>query len=101
MLNTVNKVYNTVVVVKSVIKSEEFDEALTVASKKLRALAKTEKKEYDDFYRCISKQKALMDKYYSGHRKSICRAFFAQVKAIYKDKEQELEQNQEQITQEA
>ena len=90
MKHTVNNILNTATVIKAVLKSEEFDTALDIASKKLRALRKTEKREYESFYAHIEQEKRLMDKYYTQQRKTICRAFFAQLKAIYAEKEQQV-----------
>ena len=89
MTNMVNKIYNTAVVVREVLHSQEFDNALNIASKKLTALRNTEKREYSAFYNHIAQEKSLMDKYYTHQRKTICKALFAQVKAIYNDKKQE------------
>lgn len=89
MTNMVNKIYNTAVVVREVLHSQEFDNALDVASKKLNALRNTEKREYSAFYKHVAQEKSLMDKYYTHQRKTICKALFAQVKAIYNDKKQE------------
>ena len=89
MLNMIKKVHNTAIVVKSVLKSQEFDEALDTTCKKLKALRNTEKREYEAFYRSITEQKRLMDKYYTSQRKTICKAFFGQLKGIYEQKEQE------------
>ena len=89
MTNMVNKIYNTAVVVREVLRSQEFDNALDIASKKLNALRNTEKREYSAFYKHVAEEKSLMDKYYTHQRKTICKALFAQVKAIYNDKKQE------------
>lgn len=89
MTNMVNKIYNTAVVVREVLHSQEFDNALDIASKKLNALRNTEKREYSAFYKHVAQEKSLMDKYYTHQRKTICKALFAQVKAIYNDKKQE------------
>ena len=89
MTNMVNKIYNTAVVVREVLHSQEFDNALNIASKKLTALRNTEKREYSAFYKHVAQEKSLMDKYYTHQRKTICKALFAQVKAIYNDKKQE------------
>ena len=89
MKNAINKIYNTAVVVREVLHSQEFDNALSIASKKLNALRNTEKREYSAFYKHVAEEKSLMDKYYTHQRKTICKALFAQVKAIYNDKKQE------------
>jgi len=89
MTNMVNKIYNTAVVVREVLRSQEFDNALDIASKKLNALRNTEKREYSAFYKHVAQEKSLMDKYYTQQRKTICKALFAQIKAIYNDKKQE------------
>ena len=89
MKNAINKIYNTAVVVREVLHSQEFDNALNIASKKLNALRNTEKREYSAFYKHVAQEKSLMDKYYTQQRKTICKALFAQVKAIYNDKKQE------------
>lgn len=98
MKNAINKIHNVAVVardvltlatVREVLRSQEFDNALDIASKKFTALRNTQKREYSAFYKHVLQEKFLMDKYYTHQRKTICKAFFAQVKAIYNDKKQE------------
>lgn len=89
MITTIAKVVNTTKLVKAVLCSKEFDNALDIASKELTALRNTEKREYSAFYKHVAQEKSLMDKYYTHQRKTICKALFAQVKAIYNDKKQE------------
>lgn len=87
MLRVMNKVIKTTKVIKSVLNSKEFDNALNLASYKLDLIAKKEEKELFELKTAYKKEKTSITKLYGEQRKQAIQAFFSDFKAIYRDKE--------------
>lgn len=87
MMNTLTKAINTLRLTKEVLKSKEFDNALSLATYKLDKIAKEEEKEIGLLKQAYSKERTKLVKLYNQHRKAAVNAFFNDFKAIYRSKE--------------
>lgn len=89
MLNTLTKAVNTLKLTKEVLKTEAFDQALSLASYKLNKIAESENLALNDLKRAYRKEKMNITKLHMEQRKAAIKAFFSDFKAIYRDKELE------------
>ena len=88
MITTIAKVVNTTKLVKAVLRSKEFDNALSLASYKLTRIKFKEHNALLDLKRAYNKEKLNITKLATADRKEAIKCFFDECKAICKAKEQ-------------
>lgn len=87
MMKTLSKAINTLKITKAVFNSKEFDRALGFASYKLNKIAKEEDKALNELKTAYRKEKRSITKLHTEQRKAALNAFFSDLKAIYRNKE--------------
>jgi uncharacterized Zn finger protein len=94
-MNTLTKAIHTLKLTREVLRTKEFDNALSFATYKLNKIAKEESAALNDLKSAYKKEKLNITKLYTEQRKSVLKAFSSDLKAIWRDKELQHSQLQE------